>query len=341
MSLRDEILSLNFAALNVIQCREMLTIDAFTRSLVPHLPSGLAYLARGAQARRSFEALLPGTRSVICAAVQLPPAIDGWARFVAIGDYHAVLRNKLLALEQRMRERQLISGASRVCVDSAPILERELAVRAGFGWIASNRMLVHPKFGASLVLGELLITDELQHIGELKLNAASFDPAELVPGARCVCSKSRLCVQNCPTGALSTNAYEPAKCLAYLTTQQTGELEETFAESMGNVVWGCDRCQMMCPVARFEGQNSDTRLAHLTPELILSSSAKQLTKHLSGTPMSDAHPRILQRNVCYVLGNTRDFNRAKLLSDVSQNNPCDWVKKAALRSLDKLRAFRL
>lgn len=341
MSLRDDILSLDFAALNVIRCREMLTIDVFTRSLDLHLPSGLAYLARGAQARRSFEALLQGTRCVICAAVQLPPAIDGWARFVSIGDYHAVLRNKLMALDQILREHQLISGASRACVDSAPILERELAVRAGFGWIASNHMLVHPKFGAALVLGELLVTDELPQIDDLKLNAASFDPADLIPGARCVCSKSRRCVQNCPTGALSENAYEPAKCLAYLTTQHTGELEEEFAESMGDVVWGCDRCQISCPVARFEGQSGDTRLDHLTPELILSSSAKQLTRHLSGTPMADAHPRILQRNVCYVLGNTRDFKRLGLLSDVSQTNPCEWVKKAALRSLDKLRVFRL
>ncbi len=322
-------------ALGLVCATQSVTFDAYLAGLQPDLPGGLAYLAKNAQARQSLNAVLDGARSVICGLLRLPRAFEGWARFCAIGDYHAVVRQRLTELEAVLRENDVIHGTTRICVDSAPVLEREFAVRAGLGWIASNHLLVHPQFGAGIVLGELITTDDLSAFeGVLSKNTVMFEAANLVPGRHCVCHGAHACAAQCPTGALSPVGYRPSSCLAYLTTQHPGALAEPFARAMGDCVWGCDRCQRACPVAQYEfGDEMPLPYRDLTPERVLLSSAKQLTRALAGTPMAAAHPRILQRNVCYVLGNQHDVARVPLLQQVAQNNPCDWVRDAAQRSL--------
>jgi len=331
----EAIINTGIDIINVIPAKPPQTLSALEEMIQAGIPAGLSYLARGLEARRTFEKLLPHTQSIICAGISLPPANEGWARFCAIGDYHQVMRQKLLAVETILREHGAIQGQTRICVDSAPILEREYAVRAGFGWLAHNRMLVHPKFGSSLVLAELLTTDDLSALAhKLHYNTIEFRPQNLVIGSHCHCTGSRACTAACPTQALTETRYAPERCLAYLTTQHTGPIDEPFAKSMGNMIWGCDRCQQACPAAQFKSGCHYDFLTRLSPELILSSSAKQLTRELAGTPMADAHPRILQRNACYVIGNMRDTTRLDLLKQTAAQNPCEWVKSAALRSIE-------
>ncbi len=335
-ALLKSIINCGIDILNIIPAESPQTIDSLENMIRAGLPSGLAYLARGLEARQTFELLLPQTRSILCAGLALPPAAEGWARFCAIGDYHIVMRQKLQNIEMILREYGAIQGQTRICVDSAPILERELAVRAGFGWLAHNRMLVHPKFGTSLVLAELLTTDDLTpYADEIRYQTIEFRAQNLVPGSQCHC-KTRACTANCPTQALTETGYTPERCLAYLTTQHTGTIDEPFAAQMKNVIWGCDRCQCACPTARFISGGNYDFLSRLTPECILSSSAKQLTRELSGTPMADAHPRILQRNACYVIGNMHDTSKLALLKQTAAQNPCAWVQNAAKRSLQIL-----
>lgn len=322
-------------ALGLLRPDAMLTLDIYHAFIENDLPTGLQYLIRGAEHRRSFEALLPNTQSVLCAAFLLPPAFEGWARFCAIGDYHEIVRARLTRLEQSLRKEKLIHGHTRICVDSAPILERELGVRAGLGWISSNHQLVHPMLGAGIVLGELLLTDNLDpYASAFQWHTIPFDPRALIPGSHCLCHNQRLCEQNCPTHALEHHTYHVNRCLAYLTTQHTGVLEDDHALAMGNCVWGCDRCQTHCPVAKY-AQTTEMNMpyAMLSPECVLTASAKKLTRLLAGSPMQAAHPRILQRNYCYVLGNQNDTTYADLLKYVAQNNPCEWVQAAACRSL--------
>lgn len=324
-------------ALGVVHVDEMLTLDAYYHFIQSDLPEGLQYLSRHAACRRSFEALLPGTQSVICVACHLPSAMHGWARFCTIGDYHQVLRERLTRLEEALRQMGIIHGNTRICVDSAPILERELAVRAGLGWISYNHQLVHPEYGAGIVLGELLLTDDVSSVAsELCRHTMIFHPSSLVPGSRCVCRVKRCCESFCPTGALVNGAYHVERCLAYLTTQHTGTLKEEYALAMGSCVWGCDACQKHCPVAKYEETSALLEpYSTLTPECVLKSSAKQLTRLLQGTPMAAAHPRILQRNYCYVLGNQHESRYSELLQEVANTNPCAWVRDAALRGIKK------
>lgn len=322
-------------ALGLIRPGAMMTLDAYQKFIDNGLPAGLQYLIRGAECRRSFENLLPNTQSVLCAAICLPPAFEGWARFCAIGDYHAVVRARLTLLEQSLRQAGLIHGTTRICVDSAPILERELGVRAGLGWISLNHQLVHPLLGAGIVLGELLLTDALDaYASAFQWHTIPFDPHALIPGSHCLCHAQRQCERACPTHALENRAYHVHRCLAYLTTQHTGTLEESHALAMGNCVWGCDRCQTHCPVAKYTQTAAiPMPYAMLAPECVLTASAKQLTRLLAGTPMQAAHPRILQRNYCYVLGNQNAHTCADLLKNVAEHNPCEWVQAAARRSL--------
>lgn len=332
-----------FDAVGVVCSPTILSWEAYEAFVKRGLPDGLAYLERNAEVRRTLDRVLEGVRSVVSFAVCLPRAIPGWARFCAIGDYHEIMRVKIARFEAQMRQIGMITGQTRICVDSAPVLEREFAVRAGLGWIAANHMLVHPRFGAGLALGELLVTDDLtEHVDIIKKNVMSFNRDAMCPGAFCQCQNARRCCERaCPTRALCQGNYDPARCLAYLTTQHTGVLEPEFARAMGECIWGCDRCQVHCPVARFElpGMPESpcvARYSELTPQRILSLSAKQLTKQLAGTPMADAHPRLLQRNACYVIANTKAFDQADLLRSVLASNPCGWVRESAAWGLDTL-----
>ena len=326
-------------ALGVVRAEPMMTLDTYHAWVQAGVPEGLQYLVRQEACRRSFDALLPQTKSVLCAAVCLPPASTGWARFCAIGDYHKVVRDKLASLEKALRQIGLIRGESRICVDSAPLLERELAVRAGLGWIAHHHQLVHPEYGTGIVLGELLLTDDLsEYASVIRWHTIPFRPESLIPGSRCVCRSRRCCEQFCPTRALAHGQYRVERCLAYWTTQHAGVLDEYYAAAMGNCVWGCDACQIHCPVAKYHKSPETPFPYHrLTPDVVLTASAKQLTRLLEGTPMHAAHPRILQRNYCYVIGNTQNFAYIPLLSWVLQNNPSAWVQHAASRSLRMLQ----
>jgi epoxyqueuosine reductase len=211
----------------------------------------MTYLARNVQVRAWPARLLPGARSVICAAVNYRRA-DGYlgraraaatpvsdaeptgiiAQYARGHDYHRVLRRMLLALVARLREHVREAFEARVFVDTAPILEKELAVAAGLGWIGKNACLINARLGSYLLLGEIVSTLDL---------ACSSTLAER-------CGSCRRCLEACPSRAfIGPFRMNASRCISYLTVEHRGPIAAELHSALGERLIGCDLCQQVCP----------------------------------------------------------------------------------------------
>lgn len=334
--------SSGIGALGIAPSSFPISWEAYCRHLERGIPEHLEYLERNAHCRRDLNTIMPGTRSVICCAVPLcapSKSLCQFALFCHMGDYHDVVRERIRSFVPVLRALHPEVQMVRICVDTAPVLERELAVRAGLGTIGYQHMLFHPTLGSYCALGELFVDADLTpYRAELEWNVSRKMPEKLalIPGAGCSCrAGKRQCVSACPVGALTDFGYDMGRCLAYWTTQHRGDIPEFFAAAMGDVIWGCDRCQTCCPRNRRVVLASAVRtpLHDIDLGTILTSSARQLERRLEGTPIAGANLHILQRNACIVVGNTRDSRYILALRDIVAHHSCDWVCRAAQRAL--------
>ena len=213
---------------------------AYEAWLAVGLHGEMAYLARHAKLKRQPTELLPGAKSVIAVALNYNrpnPAQIGMPRIAryALGrDYHKVLRSKL-----RLMAGHLIAlhpkASNRICVDSAPLLEREYAQRAGLGWFGKNTCLIDSRSGSWFVLGFLLTTLELE-------------PDSPAVGG---CGTCRKCIDACPTGAIvplgDRWVVDSRVCISYLTIEKRGDFSPEERRMVGEWTFGCDVCQEVCP----------------------------------------------------------------------------------------------
>ncbi len=220
----------------------------------------MGYLKRNVPMRESPTKLFPGLRSIICVAMsyqrQEPTTSDAGshgrvARYARGRDYHVVLRKRLEQLADRLRDTLKEPFESRAFVDTGPILERELAARAGLGWIGKNTLLMHPQLGSYLFLGELFTTLEL----------------EPDPPFSDHCGTCTRCLDACPTDAFpAPYELDASRCISYLTIERRDDIPEALHEAMGDWVFGCDICQEVCPHNRRAPLGSDPDLsADVTP----------------------------------------------------------------------------
>ena len=206
----------------------------------------MAYMARSRAIRCDPRLLLPGCRSVFVAAMSyrcaqpdsttLDPS-EGrvWVSRYAWGrDYHRVLKKKLVDLGRWLAA--ACPGAQwRVCVDTAPILEREWAARAGLGWIGKNTLLMNREFGSELFLG-ILLTDQ-------KLAPDTPRPEH--------CGTCTACLDACPTSAFpEPKTLDARRCVGYLTVEHRSAVPTKFRNGVGMMIAGCDICQEVCPWTR-------------------------------------------------------------------------------------------
>jgi epoxyqueuosine reductase len=258
----------------------------------------MRYLATTAAVRAHPTRFLPGARSVVCVAMSYhdahePPRLRPAsgravvARYARRNDYHTVLKTRLLRLGRWLAAKE--PGADwRVAVDTAPLLEKALAQRAGLGWIGRNTCLVNPKLGSELLLGELVTTLPLPP-----------DPPQ--PG---LCGDCRACVDACPTRTLDANRrLQARRCIAYLTIEHSGELPASPPPPLHGHLFGCDICQAVCPfneaAAPSCAQPLRPRPALISPVL---SQLAALDEHgwralAAGTPLKRLNFATLQRNL--------------------------------------------
>jgi epoxyqueuosine reductase len=199
----------------------------------------MEYLGKRFDERTNPGAYLPGVASVICVAmnyyVRLDEPAEGEvrgrvARYALGVDYHEIIKDRLHELADWLRE--TAGGLTKSAVDTAPVMEKELAARAGVGWQGKNTCTINERVGSWLLLGEILTTLPLPH----------DEPATDR------CGTCRRCLDACPTGAL-TGPYQldARKCISYLTIEHRGEIEPELAGQMGDWLYGCDICQDVCP----------------------------------------------------------------------------------------------
>ncbi len=246
MSFFREAKTLGFVAAGFSRSQKPLFFGAFRRWVDAGAFGRMAWLKRHGDLRKDPGTLLPGCRSIISLAYPYsstkPSTPEGFtmARYSEPRkkDYHHRLRNKAKHLAARLKASYPDSNM-RVCVDSAPILERSFAYRSGIGFWGKNNMLIIPGHGSYLFLAEILTTAEL--------------PVEDAAPMKDLCGNCTRCLDACPTGALAgPRSLNAAKCLSYLTIEHDGDLAPETGKKMGSCFLGCDVCQEVCP---FNGVN--------------------------------------------------------------------------------------
>jgi epoxyqueuosine reductase len=217
---------------------------AFAEWLESGFAGDMDYMHRNLQKRLSPAKLTEGAQSVIVVGLNytLPKLRAGYpgaaaptgrvANYALYEDYHQFVKERLRDIAALLNLLVDAEFKFKICVDSAPLAERALAVRAGLGFIGKNHMLINPELGCQIFLGEIVTS--------LKL-----PPDEPVAGD---CSNCRKCVDACPTGALRGDGqFDAPRCINYLTIEHKGPIRLELAEKIGDRLFGCDECVLACP----------------------------------------------------------------------------------------------
>jgi epoxyqueuosine reductase len=226
-----------FVAAGVLAAQGPATFDIFARWIERGHHGGMAWLARGLDARRHFDFILPQTRAVLAVARRVAGRGAGnVARYARGEDYHRVVRRHLGRVVERIRRLAPSGSHFRICVDTAPLLERDVAVRAGLGSVGKNGLLIVPGIGSDVVLGEVL-TD------------VALAPTAALPEAPPdLCGSCTACLDSCPTHAFTAaRLLDARQCVAYLTIEKRGPFTPEEEASLEGRLLGCDLCQDVCP----------------------------------------------------------------------------------------------
>jgi epoxyqueuosine reductase len=201
----------------------------------------MTWLHSNLEKRTDPAKLLPGAKSVIVVGLNYKPSqqktektspMGRVAAFAQYDDYHPFIKKLLRQLADFITSITCPSVQFKICVDSSPLLERALAVRAGLGIIGKNRMLINPRLGPQIFLGEIVTNLEL-------------DPDKPLKDSCPDCGK---CVAACPTGALkSDGSFDATKCISYLTIESNTDIPANLAPKIGNHLFGCGECLLACP----------------------------------------------------------------------------------------------
>jgi epoxyqueuosine reductase len=219
-------------------------------------------------------------------------------------DYHDVLPSRMKELIQFIEEQAGAPVKNRWYTDTGPILERDLAQRAGIGWIGKNTCLINPKQGSYFLLSEILLDLDLEP-----------DP----PFVTDHCGTCTRCIEACPTDCiLPDRTIDATRCISYLTIELKEAIPTELREKIGNWVFGCDICQVVCPWNRFAGEGdpafgNDQPSYELADELAIS--PQEFNQRFRQSPIKRAKRRGYLRNVAVVLGNTGDIHALPVLQN--------------------------
>jgi len=305
---------LGFAAAATVELKEAQHFSRYQAWIARGWHSEMDYLERGAVGRSDPRHLLPGAKSALVAAlnVRIPPWPTGLSPHVSAyarsADYHRVAGLLLGSLAERAQEYPAGPARFVACVDTAPLLERELAWRAGLGWIGRNTCLITPGVGSFTVLATLLTTFEL--------------PGDQTGESRC--GSCRRCIDACPTGALDADlGIDARRCLSYLTIEHRGLIPTEFHPYLGETLFGCDRCQQVCP---WNNGGPDADLPELRPqnwpaaEQLLPMTSAVFRRWFRGTALDRARRDGLTRNLLIHLNVHRHPQLPRLL-DLLRDDP--------------------
>ena len=299
------------------------------------------YLAteRAQICRANPRLILPNCQSIFVLAIPYSkpnsfssnnsPNPEGCVAAYAWGDdYHDVIIPKLKELVAFIKKQTGTTIPNRYYTDTGPVLERDLAQRAGLGWIGKNSCLINPKSGSYFLLAEILL-------------GIALDPDPPISTDHCgTCTR---CIQACPTGCILPNrTIDAQRCISYLTIELKGEIPKELRPLIGNHIFGCDACQTVCPWNRFATQEIDASFAPRpelpSPNLIqeLSLTPEEFSRKFKGNPIKRAKRRGYLRNISIALGNSENPDARPALEKAIED-PEPLIREHVAWALDHIQ----
>jgi epoxyqueuosine reductase len=283
--------------------------------------------------------LKPGTIRVISARMDYWPEAtkDAWeiintpdkafvSRYALGRDYHKVLRQRLQTLATKIRE---VVGefGFRVFVDSAPVMEKPLAEKAGLGWIGKHTNLIHRSAGSWFFLGEIYTDLPLPLSNSVKQDH---------------CGTCQACIEACPTQAI-TSPYQldARRCISYLTIEHRGSFPEEFRTKMGNRIYGCDDCQLVCPWNKFSQPSNEKdflprhQLDDITLIDLFAWDKPRFEREMAGSPIRRIGYEVWMRNIAIALGNAVTTDRIVQALKSRQQDDSELIREHVMWALQQ------
>ena len=297
---------LGFELVGVTPAAHSETIARYREWIENGYAGKMHYLEKHLSLKTDVRQLLAEAKSVISLAMNYytldppkalaqDPGRGQISRYAWGDDYHELIRERLLELVTFIKQTAENELKTRVCVDTAPIIEREYAQKAGIGWIGKNTNLIHWRSGSWYFLAEVLVNIVLES-----------DTPEL----RGSCGTCTRCIEACPTDAIiEPNLLDSRLCISYLTIELKESIPKTLRPEIGNWIFGCDICQEVCPwnskaVSTTEA-GFQPRDGNLTPKLLslVGMTQEEFNRRFKGSPIKRAKRRGFLRNVLVAIGN--------------------------------------
>ena len=337
---KEEAHRLGFTLVGITTPDPPLHFDLYQHWLEMGNHGGMSYLSseRALHRRADPRVILPECQSIlVCGTMYLPqdssasaPTSPVQISSYALGDdYHTVLKERLESLVHIIEARLNKPVKHRIYTDTGPLLERELAQRAGLGWIGKNTCLIHPQLGSYFLLAELLLDIPLQ-------------PDPYFPFDRCgTCTR---CIDACPTGCiLPDRTLDARRCISYLTIEEKQSIDHDLRGAIGSWLFGCDICQQVCPWnQRFAKPTEDPAFQ---PRPFLNQPAvadflllkpEAWREPLKGSPLERPRRKGLVRNAIIVAGNARDESATPFLAKLLRSDPEPVVRAHAAWALGQI-----
>jgi epoxyqueuosine reductase len=332
---------LGFDLVGIAAAAEAQTHASFRDWLLQGMAGEMDYMEKHSDARRHPSSILPDVRSVVMVGLNYkpaepdkptgPPLHGRVARYARGADYHDVMWRRLDALLAAVRER--VPGcAGRGVVDTAPLLERDFARRAGLGWFGKNTMLLSKHLGSYFFLGALLLGIDLQPD---------------LPHEAQHCGTCTACIDACPTAAFTApGTLDARRCISYLTIETRDSIAPEFRNDMGEWVFGCDVCQEVCPWNRKAPPARETAFETEYPggwldlERWLDLSENDFRRLYKETPLWRPRRAGMLRNAAIALGNRGDPAALPVLERAARDHD-EVVREAAEWALTEIKRRRL
>jgi epoxyqueuosine reductase len=302
-SLKARARALGFDLVGITRLAPAETAPMFDEWIARGFAGDMGYLERGAEKRADPRRVFENVKAAVVVGMSYggtePPGPV--ARYARGNDYHEIMVDRLRALHAWLNAELGREVAGKAYVDTGPILERDLARKAGLGWFGKNTMLVNPEIGSFFFLGSLLLDLDLKEDAPFEAD-------------RCgVCTR---CLDACPTDAfVAPRVLDATRCVSYLTIELKGEIPNEFHDAIGENLYGCDVCQDVCPwnvkFSRDLPHDSPFSAREMLAPIgarklaleLLAMSREQFSVAFRKSPMKRAKLRGLKRNAAVVLGN--------------------------------------
>ncbi len=305
--IKSRCLELGFADVGIAPAEPTRYGEALSQWLKEGQHGEMSYLQQNAAILQDPSLLVPGAKSIICVADRYHNGLEDSysssdqrpqgriARYAQGRDYHRVMKRRLHVLCDELVQ-QFPNETFRTCVDTAPLLEREYAQRAGLGSIGKNTLLINRGLGSYLFLGEVVTTLALQPTGSDKSNP---------------CQSCTLCIEACPTDAITPWSVNATRCISYLTIEHRTMIDINYHRAIGDWIFGCDICQEVCPhnqstqrtrIVQYHEAYS-TRQSSIPLLDVLNWTEEDRQTMIAGSSMNRAKLSMIKRNALIAAGN--------------------------------------